>query len=111
MLNVAVPEPCLQRPGIVPLVGKLITATVAQHVRMDREGHSSSLAEALDQGMEALRRHGRTTLRDEHVRARRLFALQPTQRPQLIALQWMDRGRARLERRTWSRPAAVRHRG
>jgi hypothetical protein len=46
--------------------------------------------EQLDQGMEALRRHWRTALGYEHVRPRRLFPLSPTERPQLVALDWMD---------------------
>jgi hypothetical protein len=49
VLNVAVPEPSLQRPGIVPLVGKLVATAMAQHVRMDREWHASPVAETLDQ--------------------------------------------------------------
>jgi hypothetical protein len=40
VLNVAVPEPSLQRPGIVSLVGKLVATAMAQHVRMDREWHA-----------------------------------------------------------------------
>ncbi len=42
------PQPRLQSTGIVPLIGKLVTAAVAQHVGMNREGHAGSLAEALD---------------------------------------------------------------
>jgi hypothetical protein len=57
---------------------------------MDSEGHTRTLAEQLDQGMEALRRHWRTALGYEHVRPRRLFPLSPTERPQLVALDWMD---------------------
>ena len=75
MLNIAVPEPRLQRPRIVPLVGKLVAAAMPKHVGMDREGHAGSLAETLDQGMEALRRHRRAALGYEHMRAWCLFAL------------------------------------
>ncbi len=46
-----------------------------QHVGMDREGHAGPLAEALDQSMEALRRHRRAALGNEDVRAWRLLAL------------------------------------
>jgi hypothetical protein len=90
MLNISVPEPRLQRPRIMPLVGKLVTATMAQHVGMDREWHAGSLADALDEGMEALGRHRRTALGHEHVRAGRLFSLKAAQSPQLIALEGMD---------------------
>src|SRR5215468_196658 len=37
MLNVLVAEPSLQRPGVVAGVGQRVAATVAQHVREDRE--------------------------------------------------------------------------
>jgi hypothetical protein len=57
---------------------------------MDCEGHAGPLAEVLDQGMEALRRHRRAALGHEHVRGGPLFALQPAQRPQLVALKRMD---------------------
>jgi hypothetical protein len=85
-----VSEPPLNRPGIMPPVGQRVAARMAKHVGVDHEGHAGPLAEALDQGMEALRRHRRATLRDEHVRARRLSALQPAQRPQFVALERMD---------------------
>ena len=41
MLDVSVPEPCLQRPGVVAGVGQRVAATVAQHVRVDGERHLS----------------------------------------------------------------------
>jgi len=75
MLDIAMPEPRLQRSRIMSLVGKLVAAAVPQHVGMDREGHAGPLAEALDQGMEALRRHRRAALGNEDVRAWRLLAL------------------------------------
>jgi hypothetical protein len=46
MLDVAVSEATLPRPSIVPFVGKLVTATVAQHVGMDRKGHARTLEAA-----------------------------------------------------------------
>jgi len=36
-MDVLVPEPCLQRPGVVAGVGQRVAATVTQHVRMDGE--------------------------------------------------------------------------
>src|SRR5215813_15506665 len=39
VLNVSVPEPSLQRPGVVAGVGQGIAAGMPQHVRMYRELH------------------------------------------------------------------------
>jgi hypothetical protein len=78
VLNITVPEPRLQRPGIVPFVGKLVATAVAQHVGMDREGHAGPLAETSNQGMETLGRHWRATLGYKDVRAWCLFSLQAT---------------------------------
>jgi hypothetical protein len=48
VLDVFVPEPCLQRPRIVPGIGQGVATGVPQHVREDREGHVGALAEALE---------------------------------------------------------------
>src|SRR5215475_3474631 len=48
VLDVLVPEPCLQRPRIVPGIGQGVATGVPQHVREDREGHAGALAEALE---------------------------------------------------------------
>jgi hypothetical protein len=61
--------------------------SLAQHVRMDRERHLGSHAEALDQLLEAIRRHRCSPLADEHVASWLLLALQTAQRPQLGAGQ------------------------
>jgi Pentapeptide repeats (8 copies) len=45
VLNVSVPEPSLQRPGVVAGIGQRIAATVAQHVRMYRELHLGPLSD------------------------------------------------------------------
>src|SRR5262245_13362521 len=37
VLDVLVPEPCLQRPGVVAGVGQRVAATMAQHVCRSRE--------------------------------------------------------------------------
>ena len=63
---------------------------------VDREGHAGALTEARNQRVEALRRNRTATLRAEHVGAGRLLALQPTKRPQLVALNWMDARRPAL---------------
>src|SRR5262245_3403744 len=46
VLDVLVAEPSLQRPRIVTGICQCIAAGVAQHVRKDREGHTSTLAQA-----------------------------------------------------------------
>ena len=40
VLDVAVPEPFLDRPSVVPAVGEREAAGVAQHVRVDGEGEA-----------------------------------------------------------------------
>ena len=50
------PKIVLQSSGIVSIVRKLVSAGMAQHVRMDRERHLGGLAEALDQLLEAIQR-------------------------------------------------------
>jgi hypothetical protein len=57
MLDIPMPEPRLKRAGIVPGVGQGIAASVTQHVRVNWEGHAGPFAKAVDQGVEALRRH------------------------------------------------------
>ena len=73
-MNVAVPEIVLQSSGIVSIVGELVPAGMAQHVRMDRERHAGGFPEALDEPMEADRAHWSTTLRNKHVGIRGVLA-------------------------------------
>jgi hypothetical protein len=47
VLDVLVPELCLQRPRVVSRIGEGVAAGVAQHVREDGEGHTGAPAEAL----------------------------------------------------------------
>ena len=53
VLNVLVPEVMLQGPRVVAVVGELKTTGMAQHVWVDREWHLGSLADALDESVEA----------------------------------------------------------
>jgi hypothetical protein len=46
MLDVLVPEPCLQRPRVVPGINQGVAAGVAQHVLEDGEGDTNPPAEA-----------------------------------------------------------------
>src|SRR5262249_51701662 len=58
VLDVLVAEVVLQRARIDTLIRELVSAGMAQHVRMDRERHLGGLAEALDQLLKAIRRIG-----------------------------------------------------
>jgi hypothetical protein len=62
MLNVLVPEVMLQSPRVVAVVGELKTTGMAKHVWMDRERHLGSLADALDEAVEANRTDWPATL-------------------------------------------------
>ena len=53
VLDVLVPEVVLQGARVVAIVGELEPTSMAQHVRVDREWHLGSLADALDEAMEA----------------------------------------------------------
>ena len=75
VLDVLVPEPCLQRPGVVAGVGPRVAATVAQHVRMDREWHLRPRCDPAKQCMKSLRRHGASTFGHERMRGDRLAAV------------------------------------
>ena len=68
------PKIVLQSSGIVSIVRKLVSAGMAQHVRMDREKHPGGFPEALDEPMEADRAHWSTTLRNKHVGIRGVLA-------------------------------------
>jgi hypothetical protein len=90
VLDILVTEVSLQRAGVVASIAS------AQHVRVDGKGHASTLADAAEEGIEALGRHGSTALGREHVRGWLLLTLQ-TQCVQLIALQRMDARRPVLD--------------
>ena len=53
MLDVPVAEVVLQSPCVVAIIGELKTTGMAQHVGVDRERHLGSLADALDEAVEA----------------------------------------------------------
>ena len=80
----------------MPRIGQRIAAAMAEHVGVDRKGYAGALTEARNQRVEALRRDRTATLRAQHLGAGRLLALQPTKRPQLVALDWMDARRPAL---------------
>ena len=53
VLDVLVPEVVLQSPCVVAIIGELKTTGMAQHVWVDREWHVGSLADPLDEAVEA----------------------------------------------------------
>ncbi len=83
------PKPRLEGPRIVAGVRQCEAAAVAQHVRMDRKRHPGALAEAYDQCVEALGRHGAAALGNEDVRSGRLLPLQTAQSTDLVTLDRM----------------------
>jgi hypothetical protein len=54
VLDILMPEPCLQRPRVVPGISQGVAAGVPQHVRKNGEGHTGAPAEVLEQRAEAL---------------------------------------------------------
>jgi len=70
---------------------------MAQHVRMHRERHVRTLADAPKQRVEALRRHGPAALGREHVRRWLLHTLQAPQRAEFVALERMHARRPRFD--------------
>jgi hypothetical protein len=74
------PQPSLDRPDVVPLVGERLTACVAQHVGMGLQHEPGVASGALDHPSEA----GDGERRPDKG-CRRAFALKPAQRPQLVA--------------------------
>src|SRR3954465_7596332 len=71
VLDVAMAQPLLNGSCVVPIVGQLKAASVAQHVRMDREGELGRHADPCQLLAEAGRGHRRQALGGEDVRARR----------------------------------------
>src|SRR5262249_59301295 len=67
MLDVPVAEVVLQSPCVVAIIGELKAAGMAQHVGVDREWHLGSLADALDETVEANRTDWPAALGNEHV--------------------------------------------
>jgi hypothetical protein len=88
----------LQRPRVMPSVGQRKAAGVSQHMRMRLKAELGLHARGLDHAGEASGAERRAALRGEDERRfRLLLALQPPQRPQLVAEDWMGAGRALLD--------------
>jgi len=73
-LDVQVAEVVLQSPCVVAVVGELDPAGMAKHVRVYRECHLGSLANALDEPMEADGTDWPAALGNEHVGVFRVIA-------------------------------------
>src|SRR5262249_33328927 len=97
VLDVLVPEVMLQSPRVVPIVGELEPAGMAQHVRVDREWHLFSLADALDEAVEANRADWSAALGNEYVGVFGVVAAQLTQRSHLVTADRMHAGNPRLD--------------
>jgi hypothetical protein len=91
-LDVAVPEVGLQASGVPALVGELVAAGVAQHVRVYAERHVRSLTQSGHHLAKPRRRHGPATLRAKHMWSWWVLALEPTQGAKLAVAKVMGRG-------------------
>ena len=74
MLNVLVPEIVLQRPRVMAIVGEFEPTGMAKHVRVDREWHLGSLADALDEAVETDGADWSAALGNEEVGVLRVIA-------------------------------------
>src|SRR3712207_1596516 len=76
----AVTEPLLDRAGVVAVVGELVAAAVPEHVRVDGEGEAGPLADTTHELLEAGHAQRARALAGEDVgRARLLLALEAPQ--------------------------------
>ena len=87
----------LQRAGIDTVVGQLIAAGMAQHVRVDLDAEIGRDCCPLDHAGKTGRRERRAAFRNEHERRRSAVALVPAERPHLSAGQGMRGRRAVLD--------------
>jgi hypothetical protein len=74
VLNVPVPEVVLQGARVVAIIGQLEPAGMAKHVWVDREWHVRSLADALNEAVEADGTDWPPALGNEYVGVSRVIA-------------------------------------
>jgi hypothetical protein len=91
VLDVFVSEVVLQGARVVPVIGEFETTGVAQHVRVDREGHLGLFAEPTHHAPEPNSTHWRPALAHEHIAPWFLFPLQSAKRSKLGACERMHR--------------------
>src|ERR1019366_5069643 len=97
VLNVPMPEPQLQCPRIVTVIGQLEAAGMPEHVGMHRESNLGLYTGARDHLAHAIGAHRSTAFGYEHEAAMvGPFAGKLPECPQLVALHRMGRGRAIL---------------
>src|SRR5262249_16349208 len=94
---VFVPEVVLQSPCVVAIIGELKTTGMAQHVWVDREWHLGSLADALDEAVEADGAGGPAALGNEDVSLFRVVEAKLTESPHLVTADRMHAGNAVLD--------------
>lgn len=94
---VFVPQIVLQGSGVMPLIGELEPARVAQHVRMDGEWHPRGEPATGRQLAYVARCHGAASFRHEEVRRVRPIPPQSAERSQLRPTQRMCGGNAVLD--------------
>ena len=97
MLNVAVAQPILKSPRVVPRVRQGIAAGVPEHMRVDREGHLGARADALNQAVHGGRREWAAALGREYEGRVGELPAQLAQCADLIAPQWVNGRLAVLE--------------
>src|SRR5271170_3908742 len=68
VLDIPVAQVGLERPRVVPLVGKRVTAGVPEHMRMSLERQLGDLSRSLDHASKTSRGEWRSTLRREDER-------------------------------------------
>src|SRR5262249_12624236 len=97
VLDVLVPEIVLQGARVVAIVGELKTTGMAQHMWVDGKWHLGSLADALDEAVEANRTDWSAALGNKHVSLFRALAAQLTQSPHLVTPDRMHAGNPVLD--------------
>src|SRR5262249_26155569 len=97
VLDVLVPEIVLQSPCVVAIVSELEPTGMAKHVGVDWEWHLGSLADALDEPVEANRTDWPTALGNEHISLHRVIEPELAKRPHLVTADRMHAGNAVLD--------------
>jgi len=83
------PEMMLKGTGVLTVIGELESAGMAQHVRMDWEGHFGGLAQPAHHAAKPDGTHGWPALAHEQIAPRLLLPLQSTECPKLGARERM----------------------
>ena len=84
------PKPALDQPYVVALIDVQRTASMSEHMKVNREAKLGCDAGALNQLGQAIARERQPALgREDIFRCWHLLALQPAQGALLVAAQWM----------------------